>query len=437
MFFGQKKYLKEITNLQLHIQALEETENSLKEEMPFFALDVNGNFTDVNELFVESIGYTQAELIGTPLKTLITEKSLSKDHCKRMFAAIRNNTHWHGAMQLNAKNGTKHWYRSIFQVARSVEGSISYDVFSSELTRTISQSRETDDMITALNRSNAVIEFSLDGTILNANDNFLKAMGYARSQIIGKHHQIFCTTEETQSSEYKAFWDTLRSGAFVSERFKRIRRDGSEIWLEASYNPIFDDTGDLYKVIKFATEITDQMNREIAISKTSEFAYQTSQKTDDDAQRGMEVIRNTAGTMLELSEQMTKASNSIVKLSEQSMKVAELVDNVRGIADQTNLLALNAAIEAARAGEQGRGFAVVADEVRQLASRTTISTEDIIKVVEDNKKFTADAVEVIELCMLKVSGANALSEEAGAVIADIREGARQVLDAISEFNKSL
>jgi len=134
---------------------------------------------------------------------------------------------------------------------------------------------------------------------------------------------------------------------------------------------------------------------------------------------------------------MAKATVGITELSEQSLKVAELVSNVRGIADQTNLLALNAAIEAARAGEQGRGFAVVADEVRQLASRTTVATGDIIKVVEDNKLLTQNAVKLIEESMAKVQVANELSEEAGAVMNDIHLGARQVLEAISQLNSRL
>ncbi|WP_424399448.1 methyl-accepting chemotaxis protein [Marinomonas sp.] len=179
------------------------------------------------------------------------------------------------------------------------------------------------------------------------------------------------------------------------------------------------------------------MNRELATVETSKFAYDTSLKTDSAAKRGIEVIQTTTATMGQLSEQMAKATVGITELSEQSLKVAELVSNVRGIADQTNLLALNAAIEAARAGEQGRGFAVVADEVRQLASRTTVATGDIIKVVEDNKLLTQNAVKLIEESMAKVQVANELSEEAGAVMNDIHLGARQVLEAISQLNSRL
>ncbi len=131
------------------------------------------------------------------------------------------------------------------------------------------------------------------------------------------------------------------------------------------------------------------------------------------------------------------ASKGICELDVQSAKVAELVDSIKGIADQTNLLALNAAIEAARAGEQGRGFAVVADEVRQLASRTSIATEQIIDVVSENKQLTEAAVSVIESSLEEAQRALQLSNDAGSVMNDIQSGAKQVVDAVRKFRRSL
>ncbi|WP_370737406.1 methyl-accepting chemotaxis protein [Marinomonas spartinae] len=179
------------------------------------------------------------------------------------------------------------------------------------------------------------------------------------------------------------------------------------------------------------------MNREFAIAETSEIAYEISKTTDENTLKGMNVLESTIQTMDELSSQMRDASEGISELNAQSTKVSSLVESIRGIADQTNLLALNAAIEAARAGEQGRGFAVVADEVRQLASRTSSATEEIIQVVGDNKHLTEKAVSLIEESMEKAHKALDLSTEAGHVMGDIQTGARQVVDAVKQFNNKL
>jgi methyl-accepting chemotaxis protein len=438
MLFGNNKLLTRITELEKELVSFQETQADLRQEMLYFAMTSDGKIVDANSLFIKSCGFEKAELTGKNIQDFILGKSLDKDHCQKMLAAISGKKHWHGALQLETKKGQEAWYRSIIQPKKQVEdGRVLLEVYSAELTRTISQSKEVEDMLAALNRSSAVIEFTLDGIILNANENFLKSMGYSKSQIIGKHHKMFCDSKEVESSKYQDFWRQLRSGKFVSERFKRFDSHGNAVWLEASYNPIHDESGELYKVVKFATVITEQMNREFAISETSEIAYDISKKSDADAITGKKVIESTIQTMDELSVQMGNASQGIIELNTQSLKVAALVESIRGIADQTNLLALNAAIEAARAGEQGRGFAVVADEVRQLASRTSTATEEIIKVVGENKHLTEKAVSLIEQSMEKAHKALDLSTEAGHVMNDIQIGARQVVDAVSQFNNKL
>jgi methyl-accepting chemotaxis protein len=437
MLFGNNKLLTRITELEEELASFQETQADLRQEMLYFSTSPEGKIVEVNELFLASCRYAKTEIIGKHLQDLIHKKSLEKEHCKSMLLAISEKKHWHGALQIEDKNGKEVWYRATIQPKKMSKSSIVLEIYAAELTKTITQSKEIEDMLAALHRSSAVIEFTLDGIILNANDNFLKGMGYSKSQIVGQHHRMFCDPKEAESQSYKDFWQQLKSGKFVSQRFKRFDSRGNVVWLEASYNPVHDDSGKLYKVIKLATVITEQMNREFAISETSEIAFEISKKTDASAVSGKQVIESTIKTMNELSHQMGTAGQGIFELNTQSMKVSELVESIRGIADQTNLLALNAAIEAARAGEQGRGFAVVADEVRQLASRTSSATEEIIKVVSDNKKLTEQAVSMIEESMEKAKTALKLSNDAGDVMNDIQVGAKQVVDAVSQFNNKL
>ena len=432
MWFTNRNLLSENTYLKEQAAEYENIQKDLKKEMLYFLLSKNSTIIEVNELFAAVLDSKVDELIGKNFNDLILKKSINKPHTQKLLLAINNLNHWHGALQLKTKTDRELWLRSI---AQPINGELA--VYSAELTRTISQSREKEDMLAALSRSSAVIEFSLEGIILNANDNFLNAMGYSQSQILGKHHSMFCDPHEVESSAYKQLWSELKQGRFISDRFKRIDSRGNEVWLEASYNPIHDDNGDLYKVAKFATVITEQMRREQAISQTAEIAFDISKQTDADAENGLEVVKQTISTMNALSKKLEIASESINKLDVQSAKVAELVDSIKSIADQTNLLALNAAIEAARAGEQGRGFSVVADEVRLLASRTSTATEQIIGVVTENKVLTQDAVTQIKSSLVEAKGALELSNSAGSVIDDIQKGAKEVVEAVGQFKTNL
>ncbi|MEC8416243.1 MAG: methyl-accepting chemotaxis protein, partial [Pseudomonadota bacterium] len=272
---------------------------------------------------------------------------------------------------------------------------------------------------------------------ITANDNFLAGMGYSLDQIVGKHHRIFCTEKEAASAEYKQFWQDLATGKLASGRFQRIDSQGNSVWLEASYNPIRDEDGTVYKVAKFATVITEQMEREFAISEAANVAFNISENTGEQAKKGSEILDSTERTMNELVQRMGEASSGIKDLDEQSQKVADLVKSISGIADQTNLLALNAAIEAARAGDQGRGFAVVADEVRQLASNTSSATEEIVNVVNENRKLTENAVQLIEAGQEKAREALDYSTESGKAMSEIQKGANEVVNAIGQFTKRL
>ncbi|WP_419198405.1 methyl-accepting chemotaxis protein [Pseudomonas asturiensis] len=198
-----------------------------------------------------------------------------------------------------------------------------------------------------------------------------------------------------------------------------------------------DAQGKLYKIVKFATVVTDQVAREEDVSQAASVAFEISQQTDVSAQRGADVVQNTVQTMRKISQEMESASSGIEALGKQSLLISSIVQTIGGIAQQTNLLALNAAIEAARAGEQGRGFAVVADEVRQLAGRTSAATEEIVSVVQQNQALADEAVRGMANSRVQAEQGLQLANEAGSVIVEIQEGAKQVVGAVGRFANQL
>ncbi|XAF05387.1 PAS domain-containing methyl-accepting chemotaxis protein [Pseudomonas kurunegalensis] len=432
------KLKQEIRQLREDLMSVEQVKSSLDNEMLVLQLDPQGRIEMVNGNFESEMLYRAEQLLGRNIEDIVPAHVKSLDFYQRMKSAITRGEHLNGAFRLLRGNGQEAWLRSILQPVKNSEGRIKYfTLHSSDLTRTIETSREYESLIKALMRSTAVIEFGLDGTILTANDRFLATVGYRLEQIRGKHHRMFCEPEEANSAGYQAFWDKLRRGEYVAGRFKRIDAHGRVIWLEASYNPIFDAHDVLYKVVKFATVITDQVNQEQAVAEAADVAYNTSLGTDVSAQKATDVVTQTVSVMRGLEASMQEAAEGIQALDTQSRVIGSIIKTISDIAGQTNLLALNAAIEAARAGEQGRGFAVVADEVRQLASRTSTATEEIARVVKQNEQLAQAAVAIIDTSKRQAEQGLALADETGSVIVEIQDGAKRVVDVVGQFSSRL
>lgn len=424
-----------IQQLEKRLGALEQVKATLDLETVSVTLDAAGVILEVNALFETELGYTQAELSGRALREFSPSELSADVHQRRALDAVAQGKHYSGTLRLCSREGRHVWLRAMVIPFAGDSGRVERIVlYSSVLTRTIEASRENEALVGALMRSTAVIEFSLDGLVLTANQNFLDAMGYTLPQILGKHHRIFCAPSDAQSEEYDQFWQTLRHGSYVAGRFCRVDKFGNEVWLEASYNPIVDANGKLYKIAKLATVITDQITRERAVSEAAGMAHGTSVRTNASAQQGREVIQNTVTTLNTLSALMEDAAHGIEALDAQSQEIGTIVKTIGSIADQTNLLALNAAIEAARAGEQGRGFAVVADEVRNLALRTTKATAEIFEVVKNNQVLASSAVTMIGKSRQQAGAALDLASEADEVIKDIQQGANSVVVAVEQFS---
>ncbi|MFR0672722.1 methyl-accepting chemotaxis protein [Enterobacterales bacterium AW_CKDN230030176-1A_HGKHYDSX7] len=436
MFHSKLK--KELQRLRDDLLSVSQIKTSLDNEMLVLQLDPQGRIESVNGNFERDMHYRAEQLVGRPLEDIVPPHVKTLEFHQRMSRAIRNGEHYHGAFRLLRGDGEEAWLRSILQPVLGASGRIKcFTIHSSDLTRTIKASREHESLIKALQRSTAVIEFNLEGEVLTANERFLEATGYTLEQIRGKHHRLFCEPEQARSSDYQAFWEKLRHGEYIAGRFQRVDSRGRTIWLEASYNPIFDAHDVLYKVVKFATVITDQVNQEQAVSRAADIAHSTSVQTDASARKASEVVSQSMGVMRELEACMQQAAESIEALDKQSRVIGAIIKTISDIAGQTNLLALNAAIEAARAGEQGRGFAVVADEVRQLASRTSGATEEIAQVVKQNEQLAQAAVAIIDASKRQAEQSLVLAGQTDAVIAEIQDGARQVVGAVGQFAHQL
>lgn len=297
--------------------------------------------------------------------------------------------------------------------------------------------QEGQALLEALLRSSAIIQFDLEGKVVSANSKFLTALGYRLDEVVGHHHRMFCSPDEVEGEAYSNFWRTLNAGRYVTGRFKRLDRHGHEVWLEASYNPVSDASGKLVRVVKFASLVTDQVQREEAVKQAAQVALEVSLQTDGSASEGVVVMQEVGQSMQGVARQLQSAGDTISALGQQSTVISAIVQTIGAIASQTNLLALNAAIEAARAGDQGRGFAVVADEVRKLAGRTSAATAEIDAVVARNQALVTQAVGEVQSSRAEAANGLQLADHAGHVISSIQEGAKRVVGAVERVSKDL
>ena len=344
----------------------------------------DGTILEANELFLSLVGYTLSEIRGQHHRMFVDPHEASLPAYKHFWDSLRRGESQTSEYCRIDKQGREIWLSASHIPVFDDQGNVDHIVkFATDITQQKMNESDRQGKLAAIDRSQAIIEFELDGTIRTANENFLSAMGYRIQDIVGQHHRMFVDHAERESAEYREFWRALAAGQSKPGRYRRIAAGGREIWIQASYNTVYDSKGRPIRVIKYAADVTEQVAME---RRVAEVRNAVANSTSEMVETINEISRNVSQTasLANSTEALTAETNrNVHQLMESSRAIEQVVEVIEELADQTNLLALNPKIQSARAGEAGRGFAVVADEVKGLANQTAIATKNIEKSVRD------------------------------------------------------
>ena len=409
--FKVVKYATDITQQKLQHADFKGQVEAIGKSQAVIEFDINGIIESANDNFLNTLGYTIEEIKGQH-HSLFVEQSYKNSPEYKMFwedlAAGKFNA---GEYKRIGKGGKEIWIQASYNPIIGVNGKpIKVVKYATDITDQKMMNANFQGQIEAISKSQAVIEFNMDGTIIFANDNFLSALGYRLNEVKGQHHSLFVDADERNSADYKRFWEKLNLGEFESAEYKRIGKGGKEVWIQASYNPIMDVNGKPFKVVKYATDITA---RKIAVKEISQSLLSLSQGD----------LSNVIDVSLEGEfDVLREAMNSTIE------RFSEMVSQIRTSADFVST----------SANEIQTGTTDLSQRTESQASsleETSSSVEQLTQTVNQNADNSKEAVALAEEANNKATEGGEVVNQAVVAMREIGDASKKIADIIGVIDE--
>ncbi|WP_315725575.1 MULTISPECIES: PAS domain-containing methyl-accepting chemotaxis protein [unclassified Bradyrhizobium] len=368
--------------------------------------NLDGTIVTANDNFLNALGYSLPEVQGKHHSMFVPPEERDSAAYREFWAALNRGEYQAAEYKRIGKGGKEVWIQASYNPVFDQNGKPFKVVkFATDVTAQKLRNADLAGQIAAISKSQAVIEFELDGTVINANDNFLQALGYTLSEIKGRHHSMFVDPSERDSTAYRNFWAALNRGEYQAAEYKRIGKGGREVWIQASYNPILDLNGKPFKVVKYATDVTRQVLTRMGNERVRgmmESVAAGAEELNASVREISEAMTKSRETAMGAADRVASADSQAKRLSEATQAMSGIVELIGNITGQINLLALNATIESARAGDAGRGFAVVASEVKNLATQAKSATDKIGAEIAGLNGISSEVVNALNAIKVEI-----------------------------------
>ena len=369
--------------------------DALDRSLAMIEFDAKGTILAANANFCRALGYEAREIIGKH-HSLFLEPEYAQSQAYRDFWSRLAQGQFESREYLRlGKGGREVWIQASYNPVKNAAGRVTKILkVATDITAQKEAEAERMAKLAAVERVQATIEFTTDGVILNANENFLSVIGYALSEIQGKHHSLFVEPAYASSAAYAEFWRKLNAGQFVAEEFKRIGKGGKEVWIQASYNPVFDAKGRVSKVVKFATEVTGRVNAvdQIALAlerlAANDLSYRITAAIDpqfarvrDDFNSAVAALDETIGSVTAAAQNVSAGANEIStasdNLSHRTEQQAASLEETAAALDQITATVGRSAEGAKRASEAASGARVDAAKSGEIVGEAVSAMDGI------------------------------------------------------------